>query len=89
MDEWLRFRFFTAGKLTYNDWLDCSKPDADEQAEVIHETHNQLAELANEQNLPWMVEIYDPAMGSDDAYMRMGTDTDMMVDPQEVGFSSE
>lgn len=83
-DPRMRFRVWIAGRLADEAWVDTSRPDAQEHIDTTRDHHWSLVEQADRDGQVWLVEIYDPDKPEEEAYMRMGTDADGMVDPRAV-----
>ena len=83
-DTTLRLRFWFGRRLRDEVWLDAAEEGAGSLAESVAGYHKRLADLADAAQVPWMVEVFDPAAPEDHAYMRFGTDAEAMVDPKVV-----
>jgi hypothetical protein len=85
----LRLRFWMGGELRDEVWLDTSDPRAAELAEFCSTYHAAQAELADAAGVAWLVEVYNPELPEENAYVRFGTDTDGMVAPIAIiGFGA-
>jgi hypothetical protein len=80
-DSRLRLRLWIAGALIDEAWIDSLDPEAQAKTATVSEVHSQLAELADAHGVPWLTEVYDPEAPEDQAYIRVGTDKDGMVQP--------
>lgn len=83
-DPRLRLRCYIAGQLVKEAWLDASNPDADEIFARVLRSHMELAEKAENLGVVWMVETYDPALPTEKAYQRIGTDSNGMIAPRPL-----
>ena len=83
-DPRLRFRIWTAGHLVAEQWLDVLVI-AERGSDGLGLAHARIAMEASKAGQPWLVEIYDPEMPEDQAYLRFGTDTAGMTQPRPVG----
>lgn len=83
-DSRLRLRFWIAGQLRDEVWLDSADPDAGNLAEFVSAYHLRLSEMADAVGLPWLTEVYDPGAPEAEAYLRFGTDTKGMVEPAQL-----
>jgi hypothetical protein len=72
----LRFRLFIGGYLIDQTWA--SSPA---QAEGIQARHEQLTIAAERGGALWLIEVFDPDVPEDAAYLRFGTDTAMITAP--------
>jgi hypothetical protein len=72
----LRFRLFIGGYLIDQAWA-----QSPAQAEGIGARHEQLAVAAERGGAVWLIEVFDPDEPADAAYLRFGTDADMMTAP--------
>jgi|HubBroStandDraft_3_1064219.scaffolds.fasta_scaffold00345_4 hypothetical protein len=77
----LRLRFWIGGQLRDEVWIDASDPRSGELAEFCATYHANQADMANAAGVPWLVEVYNPELPDEHAYVRFGTDTDGMVAP--------
>jgi hypothetical protein len=73
MADGLRFRVWVDGKLTLEEWID--DPEKADPAAGRH----AVAALAS--GKPWLVEIFDPDLPEEEAYIRFGSDPAGMVEP--------
>lgn len=80
-DSRLRFRVYIGGELADEHWLDALAPGAAGQMAAVRARHLALTEDAAEAGEPWLVEVFDPGEAGDRAYIRLGTDTEGMLDP--------
>ena len=80
-DPRLRFRLFVGGQLIDQVWLNADNPADHDRIDEVRDRHDALSVQADADGLPWMVEVYDPALHDREAYLRFGTDTDGMVQP--------
>jgi hypothetical protein len=80
-DSRLRLRLWIAGALISEAWIDSLDPRAQDLTAEVSEVHSHLAELADAHGVPWLTEVYDPEAPEDQAYIRVGTDKDGMVQP--------
>lgn len=81
-DPRLRFRLWINGTLVDEAVLDTSEPDAEEHVDKIRARHEAIADAADQDGHRWLVEVYDPALPDDRAYLRFGTDPVGMVKPR-------
>jgi hypothetical protein len=65
-------------------WVSAIEPNAEARIEEIRARHISWAAAAETEGKPWLIEIYDPALAEDEAYLRMGTDAAGMVDPRPM-----
>lgn len=77
----LRLRFWIGGQLRDEVWIDASDPNAGDLAEYCSTYHAAQAELADAAGVGWLVEVYNPELAEDQAYIRFGTDPDGIVAP--------
>lgn len=84
-DNRLRLRLFIDSRLADEVWLNADDPHAPAKAERTALAHTAAADQADADGQPWMTEVYDPAADPDRAYLRIGTDTSLMEDPQALG----
>jgi hypothetical protein len=75
----LRLRLYVAGKLADERWV-----GDDDHVTEVGEEHQARAVQAERDGLRWLVEVFDPAAPTDEAFLRFGTDADGMVMPHEV-----
>jgi hypothetical protein len=80
-DSRLRLRLWIDGALIDEAWIDSLDPRAQDLTATVSEVHSHLAELADAHGVPWLTEVYDPEAPEDQAYIRVGTDKDGMVQP--------
>lgn len=83
-DPRLRLRCFIDGKLIDETWLDAGNPDSEGLFAKTLRRHMDLVNAAQHQDVPWLIETYDPARPKEEAYQRIGTDTGGMVDPKPL-----
>lgn len=83
-DPRMRFRCWVAGELVDESWVDATNPEAPAHFERIQGRHRMFVEQADRDELPWLVEVYDPAKPAREAYIRIGTDSTGMVDPRRL-----
>jgi hypothetical protein len=83
-DPRLRFRVYVAGEIVAEDWVDASKPSAQEDVNAALAAHQDLVDDAEADGLLWLVEIHDPEREGDDAYIRFGTDKRRMTEPVQI-----
>lgn len=83
-DPRLRFRIYIDATLADQTWIDASNPDAQRITTKLQHKHHRMARTAEQAGQAWLIEIYNPAMPDDQAYLRFGTDTAGMVAPTEV-----
>jgi hypothetical protein len=77
----LRLRFWIGGQLRDEVWIDASDPRSAELAEFCATYHADQADMASAAGLPWLVEVYNPELAEDQAYIRFGTDQAGMIAP--------
>ncbi|MCL2582941.1 MAG: hypothetical protein FWE35_10835 [Streptosporangiales bacterium] len=80
----MRFRVYVAREVVAEEWVTF---DDDDVAEIelagmtVSERHVGLIEAAVETGKLWLVEVFDPSVPEECAYMRFGTDVDGMTLP--------
>jgi hypothetical protein len=77
----LRLRFWIGGQLRDEVWINASDPHAGDLAEYCATYHADQADMANAAGVPWLVEVYNPDVPEDHAYVRFGTDAAGMTMP--------
>lgn len=77
-DPRIRFRLYIDGKLDAEAWVDTTDDDHAAQNAAIQQDHQQRAHAAEAAGQVWCAEVYDPAAPTDRAYLRMGTDPNVM-----------
>lgn len=82
-DPRLRFRIWIEGKLIDEAWISVEEAGAEHQFAAIMGGHMALVETATNHGSMWLIECYDPAKPRDEAYLRIGSDTEGMVAPME------
>jgi hypothetical protein len=83
-DPRLRFRFYLAGVVVDQEWVDATQPGAQQRVDAIQRRHAGAGDRANARGQLWLAEVYDPAAPPDHAYIRFGTDAALMEHPQPV-----
>lgn len=71
----VRLRVFVGGELADELWVDPDASDEEQRGHIV------AAQTAADAGLPWMVELHDPSLPPDQAYMRFGTDPRGMLVP--------
>jgi hypothetical protein len=77
----LRLRFWIGGQLRDEVWIDTADPGASDLAGYCATYHADQAEMADAAGVPWLVEVYNPELPDEQAYIRIGTDPAGMVAP--------
>jgi hypothetical protein len=80
----MRFRLWVGGELADEVWIDSTNPDADALMARFGTRQGKSAAEAAAAGRRWLVEVYDPALPEDHAYLRFGTDDHGMRDPVAV-----
>ena len=75
--DMLRMRVWVNGLMMSEKWV-----INELESEAVAASHKRLTDAADQIDARWMIEVMDPAMPRDRAYMRMGTDPALMVFPQ-------
>lgn len=70
----VRIRVFVDGELVEEDWLN------DDNSEELGLKHFALTEGQDR----WLVEVFNPHVPEEGAYVRFGTDDSMMTEPIEI-----
>jgi hypothetical protein len=83
-DSRLRLRLFIGGTMADEHWIDAADPKAGDLAAATSDLHAAAVEAASAAGDVWMIEVYDPDAAPDSAYLRIGTDTEGMTDPQPL-----
>lgn len=73
----LRMRVWVAGVLRAEDWVDDSNVDAAASRQALAARENDGADV--------LVELFDPDLSGPDAFLRFGTTTEGMRNPEPVG----
>jgi hypothetical protein len=81
-DSRLRFRLFIDGELVDENWIDSKSCDMPTESIMLGLKHAAVYTKAEAEGKLWMSEIYDPERPEDSAYVRIGTDKSMMVQPK-------
>jgi hypothetical protein len=80
----LRLRFWIGGQLRDEVWIDASDPRSGELAEYCATYHADQADMANAAGVLWLVEVYNPELPEEHAYVRFGTDAGGMTAPMPL-----
>jgi hypothetical protein len=75
----LRFRVYVSGELADEDWAATAT-----ESGALQLRHKTLTDAADRDGTPWLIEVYDPDMPEDEAYLRIGTDRGRMTMPLPV-----
>lgn len=82
-DTRLRIRVYVDGSQVAERWLDTlTTPPAEVHA--VRREHAKMCGEASANGRAWMIEVYDPALPEERAYLRFGTDPAGMGDPREI-----
>jgi hypothetical protein len=79
-DGGLRLRLFIDGQLHDERWLTASLHH-DGIARETALMHRAAVDEAEANGLTWLIEVFDPDVPADSAYLRFGTDTAGMIAP--------
>jgi len=89
-DGRLRFRVRVDGEIVAEDWLPAPEWEGRGNAgEALAQRHRSLCEAAEAEDKRWQIEVYDPDVPDDEAYLRFGTDQAGMVLPVHVAWAAE
>jgi hypothetical protein len=81
----LRLRLWIGGVLRDTTWIDAGDPNAAAKMDLTTVAHNAAVERANAAGQAWMIEVWDPEMPRDEAFLRFGTDAAGMTMPVPFG----
>jgi len=78
----LRFRLWVAGKIAAEEWVIYADDEqAGDMGHVVGARHAHLAEQAETDGKLWLLEVWNPGLPEDQAYIRYGTDKAGLTDP--------
>jgi hypothetical protein len=83
-DTLLRLRFYVGGTLRDELWVDAADAASSALTQTTAAYHATQAQMADAADVPWLVEVYDPAADEAEAYLRFGTDVAGMTAPLPV-----
>lgn len=83
-DDWLRFRLYVDRKVHAQVIVFKDFPDSRQRCSEAGAHLKQLSDQADENDQPWCIEIYDPELPPNSAYLRFGTDPRDMHQPRLI-----